>query len=231
MVSISDLVVRQLDRMRFLHVPFQKNLVNYSAVARLITPAIESELKQSVKQPAVLAAIQRYAEALQGSGNAVAGLVNETIRDCEIYLKTDFFAAYFRRGNDVLLENLYGILKNVNWNDDERFYITERTQEISVCGSSNFNGVISKLGRAEKFFVIENNLALLTIRFPSSCHKVPGLLYYFTSLLEQMNANVFQVFSTYEMVSFVVSETDAPRVLESFNRAIQQESNYAGPVN
>ena len=61
MVTVQHLVKKELDKNQFLIELLQQELINISALALKLQPAIEKELGQKVKTTAIGMALRRYA--------------------------------------------------------------------------------------------------------------------------------------------------------------------------
>lgn len=220
MKSITDAVEETLGGMFFLNIAFKQDVVNYSALARVIKPTVDKEAGGDAGLDAITMAIKRYAEELR-SAEPKRELV-ASLKDCTLVMRTDLVGFHVKnwRNRPMLLETLQQLIeKTVDWHAGEKCYVMHRTSEMYILASSKFRDqILSAVG--ENLLLENKRLAIMTINFPPQSLEIPGVVAFFATQLAQMNVNIRTCFETYKKLSFVIDEKDVGKAYETLNSAI-----------
>lgn len=221
--SIADAVTEILSEMNVLHPAFRYNVVNYSALARLLKPIVDTKVGSSAGLDAIVMGIRRYAEGMTFAEKQQD--IIEIIKECTMTLRTDMASAsvkYWR--TPEFLSGLYELDRNVvDWHAGEKIYMTRRSYEMTLVFSSKFMPQIVELVKTApttELMEKREGLALISVSLPPMAFNVPGVFSFFTDKFTQANINVLTVFSTYRMMSFLFNGKDAPKAYERISSAI-----------
>lgn len=218
--SIADAVEETLEGAYFLNTAFRQDIINYSALARVIKHIIDKETGSDAGLDAITIAVKRYAEDLRKT-RPPQDLV-ALLKDCSLVMRTDMVGFHVKnwRTKPALLKELQEIIYNVvDWNAGEKCYVLHRTDEMYVLASSKFHDRISK-AIGENLLLENKRLAILTLIFPPVGLEVPGVFAFFATQLAQANINVRMHFTTYKKLSFIIDEEDAGRAYSVLSSAI-----------
>jgi len=69
---------------------------------------------------------------------------------------------------------------------------------------------------------IEKNLAKIIIDTPKEFLKIPGLIYYFTSILTKNGVNIVDFGTTFTKLILLVHERDLSRTYEIISKSLKQ---------
>lgn len=221
--SISDAVSEILAEMHFVKTAFQHDVVNYSALARLIKPLVEERLGEAVGLDAVVMGIRRYATSV-AKGSEPEG-ISSVLTECSITLRTDLHAVYFRQWRTAqFLDKLRALqIEQVDWNAGEKVYVVQRAGEMAIIANNKFLQSVLDLAKNSpqtKILAQRSGLAIVTVTYPLSGIETPGIFAFLTQRLANAGVNVISVFSTYRKVSFLIEERQVAKAYELFSTAI-----------
>ncbi|MDP3742447.1 MAG: hypothetical protein Q8R15_03970 [Candidatus Micrarchaeota archaeon] len=221
--SVSDAVKEVLEELTFLHHSMDYNLLNYSAVARFIHPAVSTKLGGGTKPSleAVAVAVRRYIES-SGKGKKSLKLL-DVVRSCKIILRTDLCMLNVRQWLDVnFLKEMEGIIPEVDFRAGEKLYMVTRSNDLIIMCNSRFMSTIeSKVNPPAKLTEKKADLALITINIQQADFDVPGVLQFFVQQFEMAGINIHDLFSTRGKITFLFAQRDAARAYERISAAIE----------
>lgn len=217
--SISDAVSEVLSEMHFLQQPFKLGIINYSALARVIKPFVEQKTGEEAGLDAIIMAIRRNSEIV---GKTESRDVYALLGECTLSLRTGMVYVHFKRSNE-LYEKVAKFERTINWLSGERIYVNQRTDEISIMTLSRFLSSLLELIADDESQLLgkQENMAMLTIRYPASALQTPGVLHLLTSQFAALGINIVSVFSSFSRLSFVCDEADAPAVYNRIAKLIR----------
>ena len=219
--SVSEAIEDILSNMVFVRAGFKRELINYSALARMIKPLVDKKMNADVSLDTIIMAVRRNAEHF--SDDEPTKQLYECISECKVNLQTDLVCVNFRRSKD-LFKKIVEIEFTLDYSVGERMYVVQRTDEITVISNAVHLNQLLALAMEDPSILLEKreNLALATVQFPYAGVYTPGLLHFFDSQLDRIGVNLFGTFSSFTKLSFVFSEKEAPLVFESFTKAIKE---------
>ncbi|MGB9672010.1 MAG: hypothetical protein ACP5IG_03185 [Candidatus Micrarchaeia archaeon] len=215
--SVSDAVREIVSEMSFLALPFKYDLINFSALGRLIQPLVEKRVGGPVSLDAVVMAVRRL--RLQESLKEDQG-VKKFAGQCKLVLRADFFVLNLKPRPE-LYSALLDFEKQVNWAIGEKMYLLLRSDEITVIGMSKFVSKVMALVNDLDVLDFYNNIVLLTVYFGPEAQTVSGLLSIFADQLAYSNTPVIASFHTRSRISFALRESDATRAYDWLSRALR----------
>lgn len=212
--------------MHFLQQPFKLGIVNYSALARVIKPLVEQKTGEEAGLDAIIMAIRRNNELF---GKLDDERVYSLLGECTLSLRTGMVCVHFKRTNE-LYQKVVEFERTINWLSGERIYVNQRTDEISIMTLSRFLPNLLEMIKDDPSQLLgkQENMAMLTIRFPASALHTHGFLHLLTSQFETLGINIVAVFSSYSRLSFVCDEVDAPAVYDRIAKVIRDSKKMEG---
>lgn len=218
---VSEAVADILSNMHYLRFAFKNDIVNFSALARVIKPVvIERTGDKDVGVDAIIMAIRRYAGFV--SKHRMHGDLIELLKSCRVVLRTNEVIVNFRRSPE-LAAKILDLTKSVNWYAGERMYVIQRSEEICVIASPRFYTELMNIP-SNKDDILETieNVSIISIYFDKKVSGTVGVLSFFANQLEMINVSAQVVFSTYDSLSFAVDDKNASKTYEKFTAAINQ---------
>jgi len=203
------------------------DLINYSALARVIRPYVEEKIGAPVELETMVMAIRRNAHLLTKTPSP---LVFDVIKDMKVELTTGMSFVTLKRKHGVY-EQLMDLVKSVNAEQMENIWVTQRTDEISVIIPDQLLQKLSKLPaiRKDKSIIAEirNELALINIKVPSTHLEIPGIYGVLTTRLGDMGISLYSIMASFTKLSFLCREEDAPMAYDRINRLIHESKELS----
>lgn len=222
--SITDAVSEVLDDLHSIRPALRDGLVNFSALARYIKPLVKQRLGiEDVSEDAIIMAIRRYVEKALVKDYSDKTL--EELCKCSLLLREQMVNIHLVRSEKLYHKLLDFEAKKVDWGKGEKMYIIQRTEEISVIASRKFTDDLVKLAGKKDILMLIENLTLLSVTYDIGGIETPGIFRFFLDRLEDIN--IFGIFSTYSMVSLLISEAEAAKAYDRINRGLLQLRNQS----
>ena len=212
MRRISDLVEAEVRNTPFLEDALTDGIINHSALARRLRPAIERELLRPVSQAAVMMAIRRVAPARRRKPARSARLGQLTLRShltALTYQASPQSAAKVRRLFDRLSRRRR-----------EFVTYTQGVSEIMVVVSADAEDAAAEAMAGEHQIARLRHLAAIVIRLPQATVRRPGVYYGLLKQLAWRDINVVDVVSTFTEFTIVVEDSDVDGAFGALREAV-----------
>lgn len=220
MVTISHLVKKYVAEMPFLHECLGKRLINYGSVAELLQPKIKQELGKEVKLSAVMMALRRHSEEV------IRKFESENIRKVfshgsELNMKSGLCDITVLKSGPLL-----GKLKEISsFTDYERgdiLNIIHGNFNVTIIVNEKLKGKITEFLKGEKITHAEDDLAQVSLKFPTDYLYTPGILYMMAKELLWNNVNLIEIISSLTELNFMVKNKDATRAYSALESLISK---------
>jgi hypothetical protein len=219
--SVAELVSAVMEEMGFLQLPLENDLINYSALARFIKPAVEEKMGgRKASMDSLIMAVRRYAKAASGKDEN-----SETLRvlaGARIILRTGMVLLHLRRTSELYSKIIELERKYVNWHQGDKMYVLQRSEEIMVATGRKFLPLIKAEVDRDDILLEYDALALLTIEYDREANMTPGVLAFVSNQLDALGINVYAIFNSVTKLSLLVSEAQAARLYDRLNRMLEQ---------
>lgn len=227
---VSDAVAELLVELHPVKFAFKRGLINYTALARFMKPAIDQRMKEDVGLDAIIMAIRRNENLLLNSVSTEDDLY-KVLHECKLVLRTGMVNVHFER-TEELFENVAKLEEKIDWASGEKMYVLQRTDELSVIAMSKYLPDVVALaeGDGAKILCKKENLALLTVFSPPEGFDAPGLFEFLSDEFYVLGINLFAVFSTYSKLSFLFDEAQAAAIYERLATSIKKSSDFSQPT-
>jgi len=205
MVTSSHLVKKYVSENPFLLEAMSKDLISYGNLAEQLKSDIEQELGKKVKESAIVMALRRYAEELQGFDKKIVKFKFSG----EIIMRTNIMDFNIIKSNNLLnkIKNLYSL---VNFEKGDTLNIILGSNEVSIVTNEKYKDKFSNFLKGEKILNKEFDLVALTIVFGSKdFFDTPGILFTSTRKLAWEQINIYEIISTMTELSFILSKKDS----------------------
>lgn len=216
----TDLVKPILENDLYLLELLKENLVNYSALARKILPAVKKENPKSTEE-SISIAIRRYVAGEKGK--PVVKAVKSIISRSQLSTKNDVIHLTFKR-DDTILAKILDVSKKIRWNEGETFFFNQGLGEVTIIIDQKYRKLFED---CRKFLIEESrDLCIISVKENSEEKEeksidVPGVYSYFIGQLSRKSVNIVEVVSTYTQLSFILKSRDLLRAYSILEDSIR----------
>jgi len=217
MVTIAHLVEKMIERKPFLEEALSKGIINYGALADLVKPEVEQELKQEVKHSAVMMALRRYSEKAKHKLFRKIKFRDET----DINLRSDLVEITVVKTPDAgdLIKKLYEF---IDYKKGDFISIVQGIHEISIITNKKHESNFVKCLQKKEIKSIIKELSSLTINIPEDSTKIIGLFYVITRALSWENISIIEIVSTWSEMTYILKTEDAPFAFKVIKQVIEE---------
>ena len=219
MVTISHLVEKIVSEKPFLEEELAKGVINYAALAEILKPQIEKDLKKNIKDSAIMMALRRLAEKLESQSKQTKIRFKET----DINIRSGLFEITISKSPNLIgkITKIYSLL---NFDKGDFITITQGIHEFTIISNEKYSSKIKRILDGEKISITINKLASLMIKIPIESIEQVGLFYLLTKTLNWENINIVEIVSTSTEMTFILKEDDVPKAYSAVNKLIQNSN-------
>lgn len=200
-MSIGKVAEEIINQKPFIREAMNDNLINISALARMIQPEVEQKLDQEIKEGALIMAIKRmspgpYLKINLRIRNFMAELGDFIVRsDLEEFTYKN--SSTFASKNALVMDQIT--------TDSSAFYASCRgVNETTIITNSVSSKEIINGFRDESLLTHVQELAAVTIKLPPINTEVVGIYYYILKHVAWHGINVRHVVSTTNEITLIV---------------------------
>jgi len=217
MVTIAHLTANLIEKKPFIEEAMSKGLINYGALADLIKPEIEVELKKEVKHSAVVMALRRYSEK---SGEKLFKQIKFS-ESSDIMMRSGLIEVTIVKNPDSgeLIKKLYDF---VDVKKGDFISIVQGINELSIITNKKHEESFMKTLKKGDIKAVSKNLSSLTIKLPKGSTEMIGIFYIITRALSWENISIIEVVSTWGEMTCVVKTEDAPHAFKIIDNLIKE---------
>jgi hypothetical protein len=218
MVTVSHLVKKTVNENSFLMEAMSRELISHSSLAEQLKPSIEKELVKKVKESAIVMALRRYEEELQGHDKKLKKFRFEG----EIILKTNIVDFNVVKSSSLLtkIKNLYNL---VDFEKGDTLNIILGNNEVAIIINEKYNKKILNFLKGEKIISKEADLVALTISFDSkSFFYTPGAVFAAVRKIAWEQINIYEIISTMTELTFILKKKDSMKAYDVLNRLFEK---------
>ncbi len=203
MKTIATCVQDILESRPFLEEALSRQIINYSALATDLNPAVSKLLRKPVKDGAIMMALRRYIPPTSRTNDIKLARVFKDLGDITVRSNlTDFTF----QNSKTLIHNHSKILTNID-SDRQIFYaFTRGIFESNIIISSVKKEVIQELFKDEIQMANQDNLSAISINLPKGNSKIVGLYYHIFKRLAWNNVTLYEVVSTTNEFTILVED-------------------------
>ncbi|MFH1779918.1 MAG: hypothetical protein ABH803_02105 [Candidatus Micrarchaeota archaeon] len=219
--SVSDAVIEIMRQMQPLKYAFDKDLVNYSALARSIQPMVSQKLGEEVSLDAIIMAVRRNSSSfwLEQSKEDVFSV----LKNSKLDLRTGLVSLYVNRTLENY-ERLLALEKRFSLGESGKMYLIQRSSDLSIIALSSIAPEIIEAVGKENILTQNDDLALLTLTIDvgKSASNISGILELLAHHFSLLGVSLVLFFSTMGKAYFLFEDTHSPKVYEQFNKLLAQ---------
>lgn len=205
MVTVSHLVKKIVSENSFLMEAMGKELISYGNLAEQLKDEIGKELGKKVKEPAIIMALRRYAEELQGFDKKIKKFEFEG----EILMRTNIMNFNVVKSGSLSnnIKNLYSL---IDFDRGGTLNIILGNNEVSIITNEKYEKKLLKFLKEERILNKENDLVSLSMIFKSKDFlNTPGVIFTAVRKLAWNNINIFEIVSTMTELTFILKKKDS----------------------
>ncbi len=203
MLSVSQSVEKVVMSKPFVMEALIEGLLNISSLARQITPAVEKLTGKTVKQGAIVMALNRMIVSLEGK--SMLSDLTHTISD--IIVRSNLTDYTFRNSSTILKSHI-NLMSCVSSLHDVFYTMVRGVFESNLIVSSDLNATVEREFSAEECTHKNDNLSAITLKLPEGNDQAVGFYYQILKMIAYEGINVKEVVSTTNEFSIIVSEED-----------------------
>lgn len=205
MTTIPEVVEHIVRRSPFLEEALVDDIINYSALARMIKTEIESVLWKDVQEGAIVMALKRLKPRLR-KANLEAEILEYMRHMGEIIVRSDLVDYAFE--NSPTLMHKQQLLLQELQDKKEVFHTSSKgVYETNIITGQQVAERLEEIFAGETLLSKISNLASVTMRMPTSYERdVPGVYYYVMKKLAWEDINVVEIISTKHEFSLIVEK-------------------------
>ena len=220
MQTIANIIENVLMHYPFLWENLSDGLVNTSALARMLLPAVEREMGRPVKEAAVMMAIRRLSVQSPAMMQSRLNQFLRSLGDITVRSNLDDFTF---RNSFTLAQNQARLLQEVSGRHDLFITFAQGVNESTVIASTSIREIVEQVFAGEEMLHHVSPLSSLTVRLPSQNMAVIGLYYQIFMSLAWYGINIVEVISTANEFTLILLEDQvdkAFRVVKDMKRGI-----------
>lgn len=220
MQTIANIIENVLMHYPFLWENLSDGLVNTSALARMLLPAVEREMGRPVKEAAVMMAIRRLSVQSPAMMQSRLNQFLRSLGDITVRSNLDDFTF---RNSFTMAQNQARLLQEVSGRHDLFITFAQGVNESTVIASTSIREIVEQVFAGEEMLHHVSPLSSLTVRLPSQNMAVIGLYYQIFRSLAWYGINIVEVISTANEFTLILLEDQvdkAFRVVKDMKRGI-----------
>ncbi len=218
MVTISRTVEKIIEENPFLQEALSRGIINYAALADDFKPRIDRELKQSVKESAIMMALRRLNEKLEKTFARKA----KFNKDADIFVQSDLFEITVKKSGKTfqLVKEIYELI-----NPEKDFLtLTQGVHQVTIIANKRNQKFIYKTFERERIIKEIGNLAAISTGLPSTAIDEAGYLYLITRAFAWENISIVEIVSTFTELALILKEKDVPKAFTVMKEVIEKNS-------
>jgi hypothetical protein len=177
-------------------------VLNLSAYAKKIRSDVARRAKKDVPVGTIVVALCRYEIEAKKRARLFPKVKIESISTRSALVELAFTKSATTRGR---LRTLH---ENEKLADADLLTVTSGIREISLILPANLKSEVLKVFKGEKPILVQEDLASLSIRFPSHYLLTPNTIFALIRPFALSRINIVEVVSTYTELTVVVAEKD-----------------------
>ena len=204
MKTIASTVAAYVKTKPYLSAALSDGIINLTSLARKIKPQIETSLKKTVNQGAIVMSLKRVSDEAEFTSDS--SKILSVLKNMGDITVRSSLVDYSFSISDTLLLNQSNLLKEIE-NKKEVFYTSSRgVAESNIIVSQNIAPLVDTLFSQETCHSKVENLSSITIKLPTENVTIPGIYYFIFQRLSWEGVNVYEVISTSNEFTILIHE-------------------------
>lgn len=216
MVTVSHIVGKIIKERPKLEEALSQGIVSFGNLAEKLKKDIEIELGKEVKHSAIVMALRRHSEKIDKFYREKSKSVDAS----EIIIKTRFCDITVIK-SPSLISKLKEIYNLVHHEKGDMLNIIHASYEVGIIINERYRDKVLDILKKEKVVNIEDNLVLLTLRYPKEFLYTPGAIFTATRKLTWNDINIIELVSTLTELTFVINKKDVTRAYNALQELVE----------
>jgi len=220
MKNVSNAVKEIIEKRPFLLEAMIRGIISYGSLAEELAPEIKLLVGKEASHSSIVMALRRSADDLKSRQKTL----HSSRIEYEINMKTNIYDMNMVK-TDSLLEKMQQVYDVVSLDRGDFLNITIGTNEAGIVVSQKYADRIIELFSDEEILYEQRDLVAVTVVFYGDFLHTPGIVYEAVRNLAWENINIYEIVSTVNELTFVVSKEHslgAFEVLQSFLQPVKQ---------
>jgi len=214
MITVPELAEKNVLQSPLLEEGLARGIINLSALARELRPAMEAELGRSVSPAAILMALKRLSPDLhRRTGRKPAGLK----KTGDLIVRSNLVEFTFRN-SDSIWEKQKQLLHRMERDREAFVTYTQGVFEVMLIASAGIEKAVIEIFGGESILARQGNLSAIIIRLSPRTVHIPGVYYAILKQLAWGNVNVIDVVSTTTEFTILVEKAQVDRAFSILTR-------------
>lgn len=218
MVTISRSVEKIIEEHPFMQEALARGVINYAALAEEIKPRVESELKTTVKDSAIMMALRRLTEKLEKTFVTKP----KFDKNSDVFVKSDLFEITIKKSKRTfsLLKKIYEFIDS----DADFLTITQGITQVTIISNKRNKKKILEAVHGERVIKEIDNLCLIGTTIPMHSIEEVGYFYLVTRAFAWEDIPIVELVSTLTELNLIVNQRDVPRAFVVLKELVERNS-------
>ncbi len=208
MLTISQAVEKIVKVKPFVVEALAEGLINISSLARQIQPLVEKLTDKSVKQGAIVMALNRMVPHLDQAVSSSLDQLLETLGD--IIVRSNL-TDYTFRNSSTIFESHGALMKAISGHHDVFYTLVRGVFESNLVVSSSFQHLVDTHFSKEECIFQQMDLSAITLKLPANNVAATGFYYQILKSIAWEGINIKEVISTTNEFTIIVNDEDVDR--------------------
>ena len=216
MRTIASTVAAYIKTKPYLSSALSDGIINLTSLARQIQPDIETVMRKTVNQGAIVMSLKRVSDDSESSTDSakITGVLKNM---GDITVRSSLIDYSFSISETLLLNQAH-LLKEIE-HKKEVFYTSSRgVAESNIIVSQNISELVDTIFHAETCHSKVENLSSITIKLPTENVTIPGIYYFIFQRLSWEGINVNEIISTSNEFTILIDEQQVSSAFEEIKK-------------
>lgn len=214
MKTVQESITSIIKKTPFLEEALNDKLINISALARMMKDRVEKDLGRSVKEGALMMAINRLSPYKLISVRREIEKISFSISD--FVVRSNLFEITLRNTATLMLSTSK-LIQGMAQDADVVLTISQGVFETTLVASKSLRSLMNEAFKDEIILYQQENLASVTIKLPRTNLEHSGVYYLILKQLAWSSIPVREIISTTHEMTLVIREEDISRTFEVLN--------------
>ena len=214
MITIPEVVESIVKKSLFLEEALFREIINFSALARLIKPDVERELMKEAQESAITMALIRLAKKIKAKGER---LIDEFKSTPDIIVRSNLVEVTYPNSNSLFLSRKR-LLDQLSGRQAHFLTFTQGINETTIIASKELKEKMMAIFSEEKAMSWIEDLSSITVLLPQDTALIPGVYSYILKALSWEGISIVEVVSTLNELTIVLEDTDIDRAFSIIKR-------------
>lgn len=217
MIAIPEVVRNIIKKSPYLNEALSLQIINLSALARLIKPEVERELMKEVQQGAIIMALNRESHITQTKHHQQQKLFPSP---SDLMVRSNLIEVTLAN-SELLIPKQKRLLEHLSRGRNYFITITQGIFEMTIIASRELKNSILAIFEGEKIITTLENLSSLTVRLPEGNAFIPGIYNYILKALAWEGINIIEVVSTFNEFTLILEDKNIDFAFSIIKRLIE----------